>query len=214
MLPRDASSHDKQAHLCKTAARCHLIIVIYRVASIRRPIFYISSSPPLVHPPYFALTASLRTTMPPRAMFSGPDPYTATRQEFTQNLISTGPPSDAAEDYAKLWNLLNALLDKLAHHSAMSENLQQTYMTPAKSKNKVYFMWDFVGRTRGMLVNVDPSLSPRARRSQAWTDCQSRSALSKMLIQDKSGKLEAMNASTGHHDDQVGLSSGSNWGET
>ena len=29
----------------------------------------------------------------------------------------------------------------------MTPNLQQTYMTPAASKNKVYFMWDFVGRT-------------------------------------------------------------------
>lgn len=29
----------------------------------------------------------------------------------------------------------------------MAPNLQQTYMTPAASKNKVYFMWDFVGRT-------------------------------------------------------------------
>ena len=39
------------------------------------------------------------------------------------------------------------LLDKLAHHEAMAPNLNQTYMTPAADKNKVYFEWDFVGRT-------------------------------------------------------------------
>ena len=29
----------------------------------------------------------------------------------------------------------------------MEPILQQTYMSPSKSKNKVYFMWDFVRRT-------------------------------------------------------------------
>ena len=29
----------------------------------------------------------------------------------------------------------------------MAPNLQQTFRTPAASKNNVYFMWDYVGRT-------------------------------------------------------------------
>lgn len=67
--------------------------------------------------------------------------------EFTTHLTSNPTPSSAAPKWRKLADNHKTLLDKLAHHSAMAPNLQQTYMTPAASKNKVYFMWDFVGRT-------------------------------------------------------------------
>lgn len=75
------------------------------------------------------------------------DPTTSTRLAFTTQLTTAPIPPSAAPAYAKLASDLKCLLDKLAYHPAMAENLQQTYMTPAASKNNVYFMWDFVGRT-------------------------------------------------------------------
>ena len=40
----------------------------------------------------------------------------------------------------------------------LTSYIDQTYSTPAASKNKVYFMWDFVGRTLAMLYGLPPSL--------------------------------------------------------
>lgn len=76
------------------------------------------------------------------------DPNTSTREEFTAGLTSIPlPPVPLAPEWKELAEQLRTLLDKLAHHPAMAPNLQQTYMTPAASKNNVYFTWDFVGRT-------------------------------------------------------------------
>lgn len=75
------------------------------------------------------------------------DPYTSTREQFTNGLISNPVPDWAAPEWKKYVERHKVLLEKLAHHPAMAPNLQQTYMTPAHSKNKVYFEWDFVGRT-------------------------------------------------------------------
>ena len=154
------------------------------------------------HHIFTSLLKTRECTMP-SADSTGPDPYKATREEFTKNLVDVSPPAGSAREYELLWNTLNRLMEKMAYHDAMKDNLRQTFMTPATSKNKVYFMWDFVGRTRGMMVNVDPKLSPQARGSQEWKDCLSRSALSQMLIKDKTGKLEMMNAATGYNDDAV-----------
>lgn len=75
------------------------------------------------------------------------DPNTSTREQFSAHLTSQAIPPSTAEEWKKLVEPLKLLLEKLAHHTAMAPNLQQTYMTPAASKNKVYFMWDFIGRT-------------------------------------------------------------------
>jgi len=82
------------------------------------------------------------------------DPYTSTREQFTSHLTSKAVPPSAAEEWRKVVEPLKLLLEKLAHHSAMAPNLQQTYMTPANSKNRIYFMWDFVGRT--LVCCVEP----------------------------------------------------------
>ena len=84
------------------------------------------------------------------------DPITSTREEFTTNLLGIPFPSvTLAPEWKELAEQLRTLLDKLAHHPAMAPNLQQAFMTPAASKNNVYFMWDFVGRT---LVSSIPLL--------------------------------------------------------
>lgn len=75
------------------------------------------------------------------------DPYTNSREEFTRKLLSIPVPEFAHKDWADQVKKIKPLLEGLAFHEAMQPNLQQTYMTPAVSKNRVYFMWDFVGRT-------------------------------------------------------------------
>ena len=76
------------------------------------------------------------------------DPNTSTREEFTTGLTGVPlHPVTLAPEWKELAEQLRTLLGKLAYHPAMAPNLQQTYMTPAASKNNVYFMWDFVGRT-------------------------------------------------------------------
>lgn len=63
-------------------------------------------------------------------------------------------------------------------------------MTLAASKNKVYFMWDFICRTIGKLYNVDPTLSSELEK---WAKVRGRAIFSGMLIADyASGALEKM----------------------
>ncbi len=66
------------------------------------------------------------------------DPNTATREEFTNHLVDAPVPDNASEQWKNNVVNLKAMLKKLAFHDAMTPNLQQTYMTPANSKNKVY----------------------------------------------------------------------------
>lgn len=85
-------------------------------------------------------------------------------------------------------------------------------MTPAESKNKVYFMWDFVARTlvcgdlplgprehythdeQAMLPNVPPNLSGmNPMQKEVWSDVQSRASMAKNLILDtNAGMLDMM----------------------
>lgn len=75
------------------------------------------------------------------------DPHTNTREEFTHGLVSKPIPDNAAPEWRRHVERHKVLLEKLAQHPAMAPNLGQTYMTPAKSKNNVYFQWDFIGRS-------------------------------------------------------------------
>lgn len=69
------------------------------------------------------------------------DPNTSTREQWTAALVSQTIPTDANAQYKSYTEGYQKLYNKLAHHNAMVPNLQQTFMTPAASKNKVYFMW-------------------------------------------------------------------------
>lgn len=81
----------------------------------------------------------------------------------------------------------------------MKPNLEQTFSTKANSKNKVYFMWDFVLRTfQHLAAQVDPR---NPHRSPMFVDVVGRAAMAKSLMLDDTGKLEAMNMSVGYSDD-------------
>jgi hypothetical protein len=128
-------------------------------------------------------------------MAFGLDPNTATREIFTKSLTEVTLPADAHDLW--LWYASNhqSLLRKLAEHPAMVPNLQQTYNTPANSKNKVYHMWDFVGRTLGYIFRLDPDLPDGF--DEAMQDIFGRTAMSCNLILDTTpGALNKMIEST------------------
>ncbi|KXT08685.1 hypothetical protein AC579_8664 [Pseudocercospora musae] len=122
------------------------------------------------------------------------DPYTATREEFTNHLTAAEIPADANTTFKRYAESHQRLLTALTQHPAMAPNLQQTYMTPANSKNKIYFMWDFVGRTLGHIVSFDPTHNPaRGPKKAIWKDVVSRTVMTKMLLaEDHTSKLETM----------------------
>jgi hypothetical protein len=75
------------------------------------------------------------------------DPYRSTREEFTYGLIQNPVPEDAHPEWKALNKALKDLLHALVYHESMAENRQQPFMTPAASKNRIYFLWDFAGKT-------------------------------------------------------------------
>ncbi|GAB7345772.1 hypothetical protein MBLNU457_4039t1 [Dothideomycetes sp. NU457] len=117
-----------------------------------------------------------------------PDPNTSTREVCTQFTLSIPCPPDANPKFTAVWDQYDKLLRLLLYHPAMSENIQQTFMTPANSKNKVYFI-------------VDPSLSEASKQTQAFANLASRTMHSHVLIMDKTGLLEKMNKSVGYNHD-------------
>jgi len=120
-----------------------------------------------------------------------PSPSESTRREWTDWMISQPAiPSNASNEYRELMESLRNLLSKLANHESMVQNMNQKYMEPAISKNKVYFMWDFTGRTIGMLLSLDPTSPPSEK--DMWTEVVNRDAFGRVLINDTSGKLDAM----------------------
>lgn len=67
------------------------------------------------------------------------DPNTSTREEYTQMYLSL-PPPESPPALKHMFTHLQKIVGLLAHHPAMAPNINQTYMTSAASKNKVYFM--------------------------------------------------------------------------
>lgn len=75
------------------------------------------------------------------------DPATTKRRDYTHGLANANLPNNAKPEWLELANGLRELYQKLGNDPEMEPNLDQTFNTPANSKNQVYFMWDFVGRT-------------------------------------------------------------------
>jgi hypothetical protein len=120
-----------------------------------------------------------------------PSPYESTRREWTDYILSdTELPSNAKPEYRNLTKALRNLLSKLADHESMVQNMNQKYMEPAVAKTKVYFMWDFTGRTLGMLDGLDPSLPSSEKRQ--WAEVVKREAFGRVLINDTTGKINSM----------------------
>ena len=134
--------------------------------------------------------------------YLSPKTTSTTRLDFTDFFLRFRPAPDAHSYYLHLFSTHQKLAHLLIAHPAMLPNLQQTFSTPANSKNKVYFMWDFVLRTfQHLAAQVDP-LDPES--SPIFKDVLERSVRAKELIIDETGQLERMNARVGYaYDDGV-----------
>jgi len=127
----------------------------------------------------------------------------STRREWTDAITSKPIPENASEQYRKYHEKLVKLLRLLMEDEAMAPNLDQIWMQPANSKNKVYFMWDFVGRTTGMLHSLDPT-KPLDGRQEAKDVVASDAFADILMTNDPSdSKMRAMfpNDSTQFSDD-------------
>lgn len=60
-----------------------------------------------------------------------------------QNILNADIPSDAYPGYADLVRDQKRLFIASYDHEVMAPNRQQTFMTPARQKSRVYFLWDF-----------------------------------------------------------------------
>ncbi|KAF9263042.1 hypothetical protein L218DRAFT_987817 [Marasmius fiardii PR-910] len=110
-----------------------------------------------------------------------------------QNLVTHEIPSNVHADWKRYAETNQIFLSTLASHAAMAPNLQQTYMTPANSKNKIYFMWDFVGRSLGMLFTIPPEKNPRRGMHKAtWSDVVGRTVMAKKLLIEDQVMLNSM----------------------
>jgi hypothetical protein len=131
--------------------------------------------------------------------FMSPDTTKTTRTDFTDFFLRFQHAPDAHPHYKHLFTVHQEIARLLIKHPAMERNLQQTFSTPANSKNKVYFMWDFILRTfQNIAALVDPR---RPYGSPPWSDVLLRAAMASGLMLDTTGQLEEGNASVGYHDD-------------
>lgn len=78
--------------------------------------------------------------MPPQPVYVSPNPETTKRGPFTEFFLERNCPQDADPQYKHLFDTHQNLMRMLINDSAMDANREQTFSTPANSKNKVYFM--------------------------------------------------------------------------
>ncbi|KAF2398717.1 hypothetical protein EJ06DRAFT_456867, partial [Trichodelitschia bisporula] len=112
------------------------------------------------------------------------DPYTNTRREFTEAMLNRPIPDAATPQYRTFVSGAQKVLRALAYHPAMEPNIDQPFMTPANKKSRVYFMWDFCGRTLGMALAIDASL-PRSTK-KVWEEVNERTVFADVLFHDNS----------------------------
>lgn len=123
------------------------------------------------------------------------DTSTSTRELLTKHLLDIPMPGTFVHDaWLKYTTTHQSLLEKLAYHPAMAPNLQQIYNQPANDKNNVYFMWDFVGRTLGMLFRMDPEL-PRGIDAMMEDVIVRTTTACNLILDSQKGMLDDMTES-------------------
>lgn len=92
-----------------------------------------------------------------RPVYITPNPETTKRGDFTEFFLQRQCPEEADPKYKHMFLIHQNLARMLINDRAMDPNREQTFSTPANSKNKIYMVWDFILRTFQMLVaTVDP----------------------------------------------------------
>ena len=128
----------------------------------------------------------LSTVNPSLATSYDMKPTECSRADYTRGLCEPPIPPSASQKWVKLAEHLRTLYRALGFHPAMEPNLSQTFSTPANSKNRVYFMWDYMGRTLHMLYLVPASLpdSMSKEEKERYQDVAGRSTMGVMMIKD------------------------------
>ncbi|THY69204.1 hypothetical protein D6C95_10409 [Aureobasidium pullulans] len=70
-------------------------------------------------------------------IYTGPDPDTTTRAEFTIHHLNRQCPTVCSPRFSHIFKVHQTLIRLMDAHPAMDQNRNQTYNTPAASKNKV-----------------------------------------------------------------------------
>ncbi|KAK3110527.1 hypothetical protein LTR53_015094 [Teratosphaeriaceae sp. CCFEE 6253] len=118
-----------------------------------------------------------------------PNPHTSTRETWTAAMLAQPIDPDNSPQLTQYIEANRALFRLLAAHSAMRPNLQQTFMTPAILKTKIYFLWDFgfCNMLPHDLQYVHPNYT------EMWADVQSRPFLTTTLLLDHDpGQLDRL----------------------
>ena len=126
------------------------------------------------------------------------EPTTCDRASYTRGLCAPPLLASASPVWLAIVLRTRALYRTLAFHPAMEPNLSQTFSTPANSKNRVYFMWDFVGRTLHWAYLIPSSLKDlNDDENERLRDVLSRSILTVHLLNDtEPGKLNELTEKT------------------
>jgi len=102
------------------------------------------SQHPLLHlgpyQPSYSIIQALTTKMSTMTIYTGPDPDTTTRAEYTIHHLNRQCPTVCSPRFSHIFKVHQTLIRLMDAHPAMDQNRDQTYNTPAASKNKVYFM--------------------------------------------------------------------------
>lgn len=131
----------------------------------------------------------------PHVNFEPVDPNTTTRERFTNNILSIAIPSNASTDWGNAVRKQQALYKALYDHPAMEPNRQQTFMTPAAQKSRVYHLWDFVGRTLQFFYMVDYTKAfgrNVGKEKEIAADAYGRKIMSSILVFDNGPKSRMM----------------------
>ncbi|PSK50348.1 hypothetical protein B9Z65_292 [Elsinoe australis] len=121
----------------------------------------------------------------------GLDPATNSRRKFTEYMQEEPIPANATPALRKIWEDTSKLMEKLAYHEVMQPNIDRMFNEPARRRSKVYFMWDFVYRTRAYMSSLNPS-NPSRSQGEFFSDIVGRSTMTAMLIDDEERQIDMM----------------------
>ncbi|KAH9882986.1 hypothetical protein J1614_000352 [Plenodomus biglobosus] len=133
--------------------------------------------------------------------YLSPDATRTKRIDFTDFFLRFRHAEDAHPAYKALFTTHQQLLKLLIEHPAMQPNLQQTFSTPANSKNDVYFLWDFVLRTFQHLAAAVSPQDPWS--SPMFQDVLGRALTAKQLVHGEGGPLGSRNGGGVQFGDEV-----------
>ncbi|KAI1075447.1 hypothetical protein F5B20DRAFT_382582 [Whalleya microplaca] len=133
-------------------------------------------------------------------MFTGIqlDPYRHTCEEYTFAATCGRIPRFADPWWRSLCQTLRDLLHKLVYHEAMTSSRQRPFMDAPASRNRVFLMWSYIGKTLARMLSFPIDLNQRGRMTQQLTiewmnQCIGPSAhAARLILDERPGRLNEM----------------------